>query len=1336
MELSRIGPYRLERPLGAGGMGEVFEAYDERLHRRVALKLIRPDRRGDSALRERLRCEARASARLNHPGIVQIYDILQTDDADCIVMELVCGQTLAQRMRSGPLDLADTLALAKEIADALAEAHALGIVHRDLKSENIILTPAGRAKVMDFGIAKLLDVETAGALTATGNIIGTCRAMSPEQAQGRAVEPRSDLFSLGTLLYEMVTGRSPFLADNNATTLLRICHYRHKPAREENPQVPEPLSALIDRLLAKEPEQRPASAREVAAAIEKIRLVLAERTLASAGAGEIATTLAATLVAPPPTPHSFTGERRQVTLMRCGLVRPDGGPPDLEDLLAATAWLQSAAAEAVRRHECSLGQATADGVQLLFGYPRAREDDARRAVHAALFLGAQAASDRPRGLGLQVGIHTGPMVVARAPGGQEELALGETAVLAAAVQSLAEPGAIVLSGATHQLAGAFFDCEALAPVRHPGLPLPVAGHRVLANRGTQDRIEGGPAAALTPLVARGQELELLLERWALAKEGRGQVVTVAGEAGIGKSRLVYELRQRISAEGPARLDLRCSPYSSNTPFYPVTELLWRLLRPDREIPPAEQLGRLEEMIGRYGLPLHEIVPLLAALLAVAVEGRYPPLNLSPERQRVKTLEALVALLLAIAERQPLLLVVEDLHWIDPTSLELLGLLLAQVPAMRMLGLWTHRPEFAPPWPARSYLAQLHLSPLTTRQVQQMAEHLACGKPLPAALLEQVVARTDGVPLVVEELLKMVLESGFLAADGRGDGLARQLRPLEIPATLRDSLTARLDRLGTAKEVAQLAAALGREFSFEVLAAVAPWDEEFLRGQLDRLVDAELLYRRGLPPKASYLFKHALIQEAAHASVLKSTRQLQHRRIAEALETRFPEIAQGHAELLAHHYTEAGLTEKAVAAWKRAGEAAIQSCAQHEAIGHLNRALELLAELPETVARHRDEIEVQITLGVAYFSAVPVAPEVQRAFARALSLCAEVGSTPQRLPALRGKFTFEFTSGLMGQAETTARELLDLAEREGDPMLLLVAHQGLGFALMMQGRLPAAVVQLKASIAYLDHARSRPPLLIPGAGDPAAECFSCLGWAHWLLGYPDEALRYGRESLDFARRPPNPRALAFAAFQMSELHGFRRELEAARQYADECGLVAAEHALSGLGLFALLLQGWVLVQQGSEEEGTTALEAATAVVRELGVNVCFPQHLALLAEVCLRTRRIEAGLATITEAFAASAAGEQRVFDSELHRLRAELLALQGAPDQEVEEALRRALDVARRQEAKSLELRAATSLARFWAARGRSAEGRDLLAGIYGWFAEGFDSGDLREARALLAELS
>jgi predicted ATPase len=613
----------------------------------------------------------------------------------------------------------------------------------------------------------------------------------------------------------------------------------------------------------------------------------------------------------------------------------------------------------------------------------------------------------------------------------------------------------------------------------------------------------------------------------------------------------------------------------------------------------------------------------------------------------------------------------------------------------------------------------------------MAELLTCGKPLPAALLEQVVARTDGVPLVVEELLKMVLESGFLAADGKGDGRAGQLRPLEIPATLRDSLTARLDRLGTAKEVAQLAAALGREFTFDLLAAVAPWDEEFLRGQLDRLVDAELLYRRGLPPKASYLFKHALIQEAAHASVLKSTCQLQHRRIAEVLETRFPEIAQGHAELLAHHYTEAGLTEKAFAAWKRAGEEAIQRCAYREAIGHLSRALELLAGLPETVARHREEIEAQITLGVACFSAVsPVAPELPRA------LCAEVGLTPQLMPVLRGQFAFEFVSGLMGPAEATARELLDLAEREGDPMLLQVAHQGLGISLMMKGRLSAAVVQFKAGIADLDQERSRSPMLMPGGGDAAVECLSCLGWAHWLLGYPDEALRYGREALDLARRPLNPKALVFATFYMSELHGFRRELEAAWQYADECSSVVAELALSAVGLRALLLQGWVVAHQGSEEEGTATMETSIAAAREMGVNILAPQLLALLAEVYLRTRRIEEGLTTIAEAFAISAAGEQTFFDPELHRLHAELLALQGAPDQEVEEDFRRALDIARRQEAKSLELRAATSLARFWAARGRCTESRDLLAGIYGWFTEGFDSGNLREARALLAELS
>ncbi len=574
------------------------------------------------------------------------------------------------------------------------------------------------------------------------------------------------------------------------------------------------------------------------------------------------------------------------------------------------------------------------------------------------------------------------------------------------MQSAGRPGVVVVSGSTYRLIERYFECEELEPVRHPGSQKPVRAFRVVAERDVQasDEASGAP---LIPLVARGQELELMAERWKLAREGKGQVILLGGEAGIGKTRLVRELKRQVAADGTHWLELHGSPYHRNSVLYPVVDLLRRWMATGRRvdpatppapaapIPPILPIVQIEEALAWYGLPVAEMAPLFAALLSVPLDGRHAPLQLSPEGQRKRTLEAVLALLLEVAERKPLVLLVEDLQWVDPSTLELLGHLIQQGAASRLFTLMTYRPEFQPPWGPRSYLAQLNLGPLSARQIEAMIDKLAAGKRLPSGVIAQIIEKTDGVPLAVEEMVKMVLESGL--ADS---GELSAVRPLEIPATLRDSLMARLDRLGSAKEVAQLAAALGREFSYELLAAVAPWDEAYLQRELDRLVDAELLYRRGLGVRARYVFKHGLIQDAAYESLLRSHRQEFHRRIADVLERRFAEVAQGQPELMAHHYTEAGMVPEAIESWYRAGEKALRGSAHKEAAGQLTRALELLETMPESPERDQREIGLRVTLGVAAGSATSFAePEVQRAFERARTLCGRVEETAGQTPQL-------------------------------------------------------------------------------------------------------------------------------------------------------------------------------------------------------------------------------------------------------------------------------------------------------------------------------------------------
>lgn len=1356
MQPTRIGPYRLDEQIGAGGMGVVYRAWDERLERWVAVKLIQPGRNEDPVGRERLRREARASARLSHPAIVQIYDMVQTDEGDGIVMELVEGRTLAQILRQGPYGLRQGLALAREIASALAEAHAQGVIHRDLKAENVIITASGRPKILDFGLAKRMEqTEAEDALTVDGAVLGTCRAMAPEQIEGRPVDPRTDLFSFGTLLYETFTGVSPFYDKSVIETLKRVCLHRQTSAREVNPDLPEEVADLIDHLLQKAPGQRPAGARQVLLALERIQAGLTEPGIAlppsiasnlppgpmpstsSSGPALRHSSYSSILDEGPPTTVSTrraSGERRQVTVVRCGLVARGGHALDPEEILEWMPLLHALVATTVERFEGHLVSALGGELHACFGYPQAHEDDARRAAHAALEIAARAERGLGKGNGegpsVRAGLHTGTVVVARAAGGwRDELALGELPNLAGAVQGLAGPGEVVASRSTQRLIERFFESQPLESVRHPGAREPIRPFRVLRERDVQSPEEES-GTPLLPLVARGQELELMLERWAMAREGKGQVVLLGGEAGIGKSRLVRELKRQVVDDHPTWLELHGSPYHRNSVLYPVIEVLRRWLDPGL-LPggpdgsgPRDPLSVLETALRRYGLPLAEMVPLFAALLSIPLGDRYEPLALSPEGQRKRTLEAVLSVVLEMADHRPVVFVVDDLQWVDPSTLELLGHLLQQGAGARLFTLMTFRPEFEPPWGQRSYLTQLNLGPLSTRQIEQMVDRLTDGRGLPPRVLAQVVEKADGVPLVVEEMVKMVLESG--AADP-GSGPPR---PLEIPATLRDSLMARLDRLGSAREVAQLAATLGREFTHELAVAVSPWDEAHLQLELNRLVDAELLYRRGIPPRARYVFKHGLIQDAAYESLLRTHRQEFHLRIAQVLERRFPEMAESQPELVAHHYTEAGKPADAIGWWYRAGEKAMRGSANKEAVGHLARALELLATLPESPERDQREIGLRVSLGVASGSATSFAePDVQQCFERARDLCGRAGQTPQLFPALRGLYIFYVLSGKPRTARDTARQLLALAESGDNPLRRVSACQAMGFTSMVLGDLPQARVHLERGLLYYDQegARAAPILAGPQAG---VECLGNLSWVLWFLGFPDQAVERSREMLRAARDLGHPFSLACALFFAGELRAFRREPDAVREHNEELIELSTAQGFPYWLIMATAQRGWLRTQEGRPEEGAVDVRAGSG----FGGVKRDPHVFAFLAEAFRRQGKTAEALAALDESADMVGAG-QTLFQAELHRLRGELLADAGAPDSEIEDQFASALGVARLQGSRALELRAVTSLARHWAARERKGDARVVLAPVYESFTEGLGTPDLVEARELLEGL-
>ncbi len=1060
---------------------------------------------------------------------------------------------------------------------------------------------------------------------------------------------------------------------------------------------------------------------------------------------------------PSPEARPPEAERRQLTVLFCDLVDSTALASELdpEEWREVVRAYQETCAKVIARFEGHIAQYLGDGLLVYFGYPRAHEDDAQRAVRAGLGmvealgqLNARLGRERGVNLAVRLGCHTGLVVVGEVGGGarQEQLALGETPNLAARLQAIAAPNTLVISAATFQLLGGFFACQQLGTPLLKGFAQPLEVYQVRYESTARSRLEAAGSTGLTPLVGREPDVGLLRERWAQVKDGVGQVVLLSGEAGIGKSRLVQVLMEHVATEPQAWLTpCQCSPYYQNTALYPVIDLLERMvLQFERDETPQQKLSKLEGFLVQYGLPLAEAVPLFASLLSIPLRGSYTPLALSPEQQKQKTLQAILTILLRRAAQQPLLFVAEDLHWVDPTTLELLTLLVDQGPTARILALFTCRPDFSPPWTGRSHLTQVTLPRLPHRQAAAMTDRIAHGKVLPAEVVEQVVSKTDGVPLFVEELTKMVLESGLLQEREERYELTGTLPPLAIPATLHDSLMARLDRLAAVKALAQLGATLGREFAYDLLQAVSPWDEGTLQRGLHQLVTAEFLYQQGLPPQATYRFKHALIQDAAYQSLLRSTRQRYHQRIAQVVEARFSEICETQPELLAQHYTEAGLTEQAIPYWQRTGQHALERSANLEAVAHLTNGLEVLATLPDTFERAQQELDFQTTLGPALVATKgQAAPEVLHAYTRARELCQQVGETPQLFQVLRGLWYFYLHRVELQTARELGEQLLTLAQHVGDPALRLEAHYTLGNTLNYLGEFAAAQAHFGQGIALYDPQRHRAHTVRYGQ-DPGVICRAYAGVTLWLLGYPDQALQRSHEALTLARELAHPFSLGFALAFAAWLHYFRREGQLTQERAEATIALGAEQGFGVYAAMGRIFRGWALAQQypesgagqGQVEEGMAQMQQGLAAWRATGVAVFQPYGLALLAEASAQAGQHEAGLTLLAEALALTNDKGERRWDAELYRLKGEiLLARSPEHDAEAEVCFQQALDIARRQQAKSLELRAAMSLAQLWQRQGRRAAARQLLAAVYHWFTEGFETADLQEAKALLDAL-
>ncbi len=1064
------------------------------------------------------------------------------------------------------------------------------------------------------------------------------------------------------------------------------------------------------------------------------RLLLnAIATLGSAGTAATVSATAVT-VAPPDAPAPSTdAERRQLTVMFCDLVGSTAlstrhDPEDLRELIGD---YHRAVAETVIRFDGFVAKYMGDGVLIYFGYPQAHEDDAERAVRAGLAV-IETVSKLPtrEDLSVRLGIATGLAVVGDLIGegaAQERGVVGETPNLAARLQALAAPHTLVIAEATRRQVGGLFDLEDLGSQQLAGFGEPQRAWRVIGESDAVSRFEALRSGE-TPLVGREEEVELLVRRWQQAKGGEGRVVLISGEPGIGKSRLTAALSEHIGGEPHTRLRYFCSPHHQDSALHPFISQLERAAGFARDDTVGAKLAKLQATLAPGGAD-HALLSELLSLPSSAAE-----LNLSPQLKREKLFEALLNQLDAETRQRPVLMVFEDAHWMDPTSRELLDLAVDRVRRLPVLLAITFRPEFLPPWGGRAHVTSLALNRLSERAGEALVQTLAGNASLTAEMVAEIVERTDGVPLFVEELTKAVLESA-----GQGDRVAAVLATesqtaLSVPATLHASLMARLDRLGpSAKEIAQIGAVLGREFGYELIEPVAHRPKRELQAALDQLSEAGLLFCRGVCPHSSYLFKHALVQDAAYSILLRGRRQELHARVAAALEGHFADLVERQPELLAHHLTAAGDTERAVDQWLKAGQRAAGRLAHVEAIAHFERGLSFLASLAETPARDAREIALQLALGVSSITVKGMhSPSVPQAYGRARELAEKSGDQRQLFQATYGLWQNAGGSGRLLAARPLAERLMQLAVRAADDGLHLQAHHSAWTTRWAAGEPAQAYMHTKEGFRLYDAERHRLHRHSYGGHDPGVCARMTGGQVEWLLGYPDRAAASAEEAVALAGQLAHPFTRELALDYAGFVRFNRGELELGLLHWAIAAALRAEHRLAFV-IDPLLSRGAAQIAQGAPADAAASIQQIFQPGRP--GTLWQPYGLCLWAQALAQQGSYGEALGKLAEGFERIETTGERVWQAELHRVNGLVLLAQNDLD-EAQTSFQQAIRTAQAQQAKSLELRAARDLARLLGEQGRRGEARDLLKPVYGWFTEGFDTANLKEAKALLDDLA
>ena len=1082
--------------------------------------------------------------------------------------------------------------------------------------------------------------------------------------------------------------------------------------------------------------------------LEKIGVSLGHRRKMVAAIAELGGAVPASPQTALAQPKPQDAERRQVTVMFSDLVGSTAlsARMDPEDLREVISTYQKCVTDIVRRCGGFVAKYLGDGVLVYFGYPQAHEDDAERAVRAGLELIAAVAGLKTRtSLQTRVGIATGLVVVGDLIGSgeaQERGIVGETPNLAARLQSVAEPNMVVIADGTRRLVGNLFEFAELGPKDLKGIAGPARAWAALRGGSAEGRFEALHGTGLTDLVGREEETELLLRRWAKAKTGRGQVVLLSGEAGIGKSRLTAALMELLAGEPHTRLRYFCSPQHADSAFYPIISQMERAAGLAHDDSPQAKLDKLDALLAQSATSAQDAAP-FADMLSLPNDGRYPALDMAPELRRQRTLEALTSQLAGLARQKPVLMIVEDAHWIDPTSLEVFGRTVDRTKALPTLLIVTFRPEFSAPWMGQSHVTSLTLNRLGESEAAAIIARLLGNKKLPADVTTEIVERTDGIPLFVEEMTKAVLEAQS-EGEARRTAAAVPSPTLAVPASLHASLMARLDRLGPAKEVAQISAAIGREFSHALLAVMVPKPEAELRLALDRLIEAGLLFRQGIPPHATYLFKHALVQDAAYGTLLREPRRALHARIAETLESQFPEIAENQPELLARHFTEAGLIEKSASLWGKAGQRSLERSALVEAAEHLTRALDQIAAMPPTPALRREQINLQVALAHALmhtkgYAALDTKASLDQA--RSLIEQAETLGEPPEDPLLLFSVLYGFWAAKIlafnGDAlRELAVQFLGLAEKQRATIPLLIGQRLMGISLAFTGKIAQGRAHLNQAIALYNAAEHR-PLATRFGIDVRVSILTYRSWALWMLGYPDAALADAEHALEDAREIGQAATLMQALTHTSLTYIVCGNYAAANLQLDEVVALADEKSSLFWKALGMMHEGVLMILAGKASDAVQMITSGNTVWRSTGATLWMPLFLPYLALAYAALGQFDDAWRCIGEAMIAMETTKETWVEAEINRIAGEIALKSAEPDAEKAQAyFERALEVARQQQAKSWELRAAMSMARLWRDQGKVLQACELLAPVYDWFTEGFDTLDLKEAKAMLAEVA